>query len=131
MHFYLWEDNQRAMDKEIGIIAQGLDDLTPVAQEFVRMIRELCTEIVWNEKIGAAEAMPIKFTQFIDESCFQIILVSSLKKAAWLDIAQATSFLWRMINIFFPRGPLPGSPLDGSSQRGSGVPDEAVFSDSL
>ena len=34
-----------AMDTEIGIIAQGLDDLTPVAQEFVRMIRELCTEI--------------------------------------------------------------------------------------
>ena len=35
-----------AMDTEIGIIAQGLDDLTPVAREFVRMIRELCTEIV-------------------------------------------------------------------------------------
>ena len=34
-----------SMDTEIGITAQGLDDLTPVAQEFVRMIRELCTEI--------------------------------------------------------------------------------------
>ena len=35
-----------AMDTEIGVIAQGLDNLTPVAREFVRMIRELCTEIV-------------------------------------------------------------------------------------
>jgi len=31
-----------AMNTEIGIIAQGLDDLTPVAQEFVRMLKNLC-----------------------------------------------------------------------------------------
>ena len=33
-----------AINTEIGIIAQGLDDLTPVAQEFVRMLKNLCGE---------------------------------------------------------------------------------------
>jgi len=31
-------------DMQIGLIANDLNDLTPVAQEFTRMIRELCME---------------------------------------------------------------------------------------
>jgi len=36
---------QPTLDTQIGILAYDLADLTPVAQEFARMIRELCAEI--------------------------------------------------------------------------------------
>ena len=36
---------QPILDTQIGLIAYDLADLTPVAQEFARMIRELCAEI--------------------------------------------------------------------------------------
>jgi DNA-binding transcriptional LysR family regulator len=37
---------QPPLDTQIGLLAYDLADLTPVAQEFARMIRELCAEMV-------------------------------------------------------------------------------------
>ena len=37
---------QPPLDTQIGLLAYDLADLTPVAQEFARMIRELCAEMI-------------------------------------------------------------------------------------
>jgi len=37
---------QPTLDTQIGLLAYDLADLTPVAQEFARMIREICAEMM-------------------------------------------------------------------------------------